>query len=156
MDLSPDEFAGIADLFGGLTREELAEAVENLAARQGVDFGREALDARVETARLKYYLLAVQREGETVLAPGPTALPTLPDHAEDLPHMMEVSERAIDPERLAEAVHERLAADAERAIANDERDRIDVLIGVSYDAEAWGPVELEDIREQLRDSLEAG
>jgi len=154
MNVSPDELAGVVDLFGGLTRAELGEAVENVAARQGVAFDPAALEERIALARREYYLLVLEQEGATVFVPGPTALPTLPEHAEDLPHMMDVPERAIDRERLAEAAHERLAEDAERAIADDDRERIETLIDVCYDAAAWGAVEVAPIRECLLDSLD--
>jgi hypothetical protein len=155
MDVAPDELAGIADLFGGLTRAELYGAIENVAARQGVAFDRADLQERIEAARREYYLLAVEEEGKTVLVPGPAALPSLPDHAEDLPHMMDVPERTIEPERLADAALERLAADAERAIAEGDGDRVAFLIDVCYDAEAWGPVEVDPIRDRLLEGVDA-
>lgn len=156
MDIAPDELAGIADLFDGLTRAELREAVENVAARQGAAFDPADLAKRIEAARQEYYLLAVEHDGETVFVPGPAALPSLPNHAEDLPHMMDVPERVIDSERLANAARERLAADAERAIAEGDGDRAAFLLDVCYDAEAWGPVEVGPIRNRLTDGVDAG
>jgi hypothetical protein len=155
MDVAPDELAGIADLFGGLTRAELYEAIENVAARQGAAFDQTDLEERIEAARREYYLLAVEEEGKTVLVPGPAALPSLPNHAEDLPHMMDVSERTIDLERLADAARERLAADAERAISEGDGDRVAFLIDVCYDAEAWGPLEVGPIRDRLLEGVDA-
>ncbi|MFB6229339.1 MAG: hypothetical protein ABEH88_12450 [Halobacteriales archaeon] len=155
MDLTPDELAGISDLFGGLTPTELHEAIENVAARQGMTFDPGDLDERIEAARREYYLLTVEHEGATLLAPGPAALPSLPNHAEDLPHMMDVPERAIDPERLANAAREQLSDDARQAISESDRDRTEFLVDVCYDVEALGPVEVDPIRERLLDSLEA-
>lgn len=154
MDLTPDELAGISDLFGGLTRTELHEAIENVAARQGMTFDPEYLDEQIEAARREYYLLTVEHDGETLLTPGPVALPSLPNHAEDLPHMMDVRERAIDPEHLANAAREHLSDDAREAISRSDRDRIEFLVDVCYDVEAWGPVEVDSIRERLLNSLE--
>jgi hypothetical protein len=156
MNVTTDELAGIADLFDGLTQAELHEAVENVAARQGVAFDPADLDERIEAARREYYLLAVEHEGETVFVPGPAALPSLPNHAEDLPHMMDVPERVIGSERLANAARERLAADAQRATSEDNRDRLAFLLDICYDAEAWGPVEVDPIRERLLDSVDSG
>jgi hypothetical protein len=156
MDVAPDELAGITDLFDGLTRAELREAVENVAARKGAAFDPADLTERIEAARREYYLLAVETTGTTLLVPGPAALPSLPNHAEDLPHMMDVPERTVDPERLALAARERLASDADRAIAEDDGDRAAFLLDVCYDAEAWGPVEVGPIRERLLDSVDAG
>jgi hypothetical protein len=155
MDVSPDELAGIADLFGGLTRGEFHAAVENVAARRGAAFDPAALDDRITEARADYYLLAAEHEGTTVLVPGPAALPTLPDHAEDLPHMMDVPGRTIAPARLAEAARDRLAEDADRALADGDRDRVRFLLDVCYDAEAWGPVAVGEVRERLLDRLDA-
>jgi len=154
MDIAPDELAGIADLFGGLSRPELREAVENVAARRGASFDPESLAADVEAARREYYLLVVEMDDVPVIAPGPAALPRLPEHAEDLPHMMDVTGREIGRERLAEAAHERLTADADRAIGDDNRERIDVLVDVSYDVEAWGSVDVAGVRARLLDARE--
>jgi len=153
MDVAPDELAGIVDLFDGLTRSELQEAIENVAARQGATLDPGDLDERIETARREYYLLAVEHDGATLLVAGPAALPSLPNHAEDLPHMMEVPERAVDPERLANAATERLADDARDAISEGDRDRAEFLLDVCYDAEAWGSVEIDGIRERLLGGL---
>lgn len=154
MEPTSDELAGVADLFGGLTREEFETAFENVAARQGAAFDPAALAERIAAARREYYLLAAETGGSAVLVPGPAALPALPDHAEDLPHMMNVPERAIDTDRLAGVARDRLAAEADRAIADGDPDRVRFLLDVCYDAEAWGPVDVDPVRERLRDHLE--
>ncbi|AHG03117.1 hypothetical protein HALDL1_05580 [Halobacterium sp. DL1] len=138
-----DELAGIADLFGGLTREELDDALDELAFKRGEDVADG--DADVEAALRDYYLVAVEHDDEALLAPGPVAFPELPENAADLPHIMDVERRRIDREALADAVRERLEADA--AGADDERARY--LVDVTYDAEAWAPVELEAVRQRL-------
>ena len=153
MEPTPDELAGVADLFGALTRVELRRAFENVAARRGTAFDPDDLDDRIETARREYYLVGIDREGSETFAPGPVALPTLPDHGEDLPHMMDVEERGIDAERLAGAVETRLERDAEAAIEADDPARMRTLLDVCYDAEAWGPVAVGSVRERLLASV---
>jgi len=96
-----DELAGIADLFGGLTREELDDALDELAFKRGEDVADG--DADVEAALRDYYLVAVEHDDE-LLAPGPVAFPELPENAADLPHIMDVERRRIDREALADAV----------------------------------------------------
>jgi len=155
MGVTPDELAGIADLFGGLTRAELIEAVENVAARQGAAFDPTDVENAVASARREYYLVALEQEDDTMLAPGPAALPALPNHAEDLPHMMDVGEHDPDPDDLAGAVRDRLERDAEAAIEAGNRDRAAFLLDVCYDAEVWAPVDVDPIRERLRDHLDA-
>ncbi|WP_232700912.1 DUF7109 family protein [Halobacterium wangiae] len=140
-----DELAGIADLFGGLTREELDDALAELAFKRGEEF--ENSDAAVEAALRDYYLVAVESGDETLLVPGPVAFPDLPENAGDLPHIMDVERRSVDRDALADAVRERLEADA--AGADDERAR--ALVDVTYDAEAWAPVELGGVRQRLAD-----
>lgn len=156
MDVAPDELAGISDLFGGLTRTELHEAIENVAARQGATIDPEDLDEQIGAACREYYLLTVEHDGETMLVAGPAALPSLPNHAEDLPHIMNIPERAVDPERPANVAQERLVDDARDAISEGDRDRIEFLLDVCYDAEAWGPVDVGGIRERLLSGLGGG
>jgi len=143
-----DELAGVADLFGALTRRELHDALEELAFKRGDDFDADDADEAVMDALRDYYLVAVDREdGDRVLAPGPVAFPELPEHAGDLPHILDVERRDLDRETLAAAVRARLETDA--ADADDERARY--LVDVTYDAEAWAPVDLADVRESLTD-----
>lgn len=167
-----DELAGIVDLFGGLMRSELEDALDELAFKRGDERaaeqgeaangreGREATRERaadngdpndVDTALRGYYLVAVDGSendrSDPLLAPGPVAFPELPENAGDLPHIMDVERRSVDRETLADAVRQRLEADA--AAADEERARS--LVDVTYDAEAWAPVELGDVRERLAD-----
>jgi hypothetical protein len=131
--LNHDELAGICELFGALTREEMANARSEIAFRQGREPGS---DERVEEAIAEYSLV----EHEELLVTGPTAFPTLPDGAGDLPHILDVPERELDRETLGECVIERL---------RDEEDS-ELTREVSYDVEAWAPVDASAIREQER------
>jgi hypothetical protein len=139
-----DHLAGIADLFGGLTRDELDDALDELAFRRGEDF-----DADVDQAVRDYYLVGVEQDGVEVFAPGPVAFPDPPEGAEDLPHILDVERREVARAELAEAVRNRLTTDADHADTGSERARY--LVDVTYDAEAWAPVDLADVREELAD-----
>lgn len=154
MELSHDELAGVVDLFGALTRDELSQACTELAFKRGVG---SAFDG-VDDALAAYRLVAVHPDdesvldgevGETMLAVGPTAFPVLPEGAEDLPHIMDVGERTLDRVALGEVVERRFRMEAARAVAEDDEARIDRLLDVSYDLETWAPVELGGMRERL-------
>jgi hypothetical protein len=127
--LSHDELAGICELFGALTREELIEARSELAFRQGREPGDETA---VETALDEYALV----EFDGLFVAGPAAFPTLPEGAGDLPHILDVPEREIDREALGEAVLAQLREEADRELARE----------VSYDLEAWAPVDASGVR----------
>ena len=157
MELSGDELAGVVDLFGALTRAELVGAVDELAFKRGADADPEAVAATVDEALAVYRLVAVDRPAADtddpspapLLVAGPTAFPTLPEGAEDLPHIMDVPEREVDRERAAEAASERFRADAATAIDDADDDRIAELVDVSYDLTAWGPVDGAALRDHL-------
>ena len=153
MQPDPDELAGVADLFGALTRAELRAAFQDLAARAGADFDADSLDAAVEDALDGYYLVAVEDGDRELLAGGPVALPRLPEGGEDLPHLVDVDRREVDRETLAEAAHVRLRGDAARAVADGDEGRVATLLDVCYDLEAWGPVETDELRDRLDDVL---
>ena len=146
-----DELAGVVDLFGGLTREELHGAFADLAARSGEPLDRAALDSAIDRAAEEYYLVAVGREDDEgdILVAGPTALPRLPDGGEDLPHLVDVDGRSVDEEAVATAALSRLQADAARAVKDDDGERVETLLDVCYDLEAWAPVETAELREHL-------
>ena len=149
-----DELAGVVDLFGALTEAELSRALSELAFKQGRDADASALDDAVDGAIAEYYLVEYEREGETLLAPGPVAFPTLPENAADLPHIMDVPERSIDRAALGEAVAKRMLEDAARAAAAGDEERMAHLLDASYDLEAWAPVEVADVRERLDAALQ--
>lgn len=158
-----DELAGVVDLFGALTRDELHRALEELAYKQGKGTDETALSSAVEDAVAEYYLVEYADDagdGEdggddaTLLTVGPVAFPTLPPNAEDLPHILDIDRRAVDREALGEQVHERLLGDAARAVNANDTARIDHLLDVSYDLEAWAPVDVADARERLDEALQ--
>ena len=197
-----DDLAGVVDLFGVLTREELEEALSELAYRRG----EEVPEGTVDDAIDGFALVAVEgsvgaghvehdrgagegdanggseaangeREAddvdtsedenvdasededhdsvdvdaptETVLATGPTAFPSLPEGAEDLPHIMDVTERTVDRGRVSRAAEARLRREAAHAVAAGDDERVRELLDVSYDLEAWGGVDLGGVRTRL-------
>lgn len=149
-----DELAGVTDLFGAVTRDELEDALAELAFKRGEAVDDDAIDDAVDDAIEGYYLVAVDRDGETLLAPGPAAFPALPDGAEDLPHILDVPDREPDRAELVEAAERRLRTDAARAVDADDAERIGRLLDVSYDLETWGPTDVSDVRSRLDDALE--
>lgn len=142
LELSADELTGIVDLFCVLTREELDSALTELAFKRGEDPPDGSI---VEDAVASYHLV----ECEDGLAVGPTAFPTIPTGATDLPHIMSVEPREIDWDRLSRSVEERFREETARAVAAGEDDRVDHLRDVSYDLEAWGAVDLTQLRDRL-------
>lgn len=140
-----DELAGIVDLFDALTREELRTALSELAYRRGDEFDPEVADAAIDAAVETYALVELD---ETLFA-GPTAFPTLPANAEDLPHIMNVPERSVDRAALGEAVRKRIAAEADAAADDGDQERLATLLDVCYDVEAWAPVSLDETRAAL-------
>lgn len=150
---TPDELAGIVDLFGGLTREELGRAVAELAFKRGEEADPEAYDPYIRRGVQMYALLAVDHDAGRLLVPGPVAFPALPDGAADLPHILEIPSRSIPPALRADRVRARLAAEAERAVDRNDEDRAATLLEVTYDAESWASVEVDAIRDRLRTVL---
>lgn len=159
MDRSPDDIAGVVDLFGALTRAELRQALSELAFRRGEEREPEAFEDAVEGAVDSYHLVAVPADthGEDVegdgeadlLVAGPVAFPTLPEGGEDLPHIMDVLDRRVDREAAAAAAEEQFRADAATAVGAGDTGRVGTLLDVSYELEAWGPVELGEVRQRL-------
>lgn len=160
MELSPDELAGVVDLFGALSRAELEAALGEFAYRRGEDPPEGAVEDAIEDALAAYALVAfdpaaagVDADAGELLAVGPTAFPTLPEGAADLPHILDVGEREVDRAALAAAVESRFRADVARAVAEGDRETARRLLDASYDLEAWGPVDLAGMRERLDDAL---
>lgn len=151
LDVEGDDLAGIVDMFGGLTRAELDEALDELAYRRGEDSPEgEVIDDALDA----YVLVAYEREGgDDLLVAGPVAFPTLPEGATDLPHILDVEERSVDREAVAAAVERRFRADVASAVASGDEARMHELLDASYELEAWGPVELGGMRERLDDAL---
>jgi len=177
MPLDPDEFAGVCDLFGGLTRAELAGAVADLAARRGDEYDRQSHDRAVANARAAYALLEVAPDAidgldvdAPLLVPGPRAFPTTPEGGEDLPHLLDAPRRDVPRDAVETALRARLAADV-AALDNDGADDgedggsdegaadrdveapdSDVLIDVTYDAAALTGTDFTDVRERIADA----
>ncbi|WP_338742506.1 DUF7109 family protein [Haloplanus salilacus] len=149
-----DELAGVVDLFGALTRDELERALDELAFKRGEAADDGAVGDAVDAAIDGYYLVAVDREGTTLLAPGPVAFPSLPEGAEDLPHILDVPNREVDPGALVDPAERRLRADAAQAADAGDADRIERLLDVSYDLETWGSTDVSDVRSRLDDAIE--
>lgn len=142
LELSADELAGIVDLFGILTHEELDSALTELAFKRGEDPPDGAI---IDSAIASYHLV----ECKGGLAVGPTAFPTLPSGGTDLPHIMSIETQDIDREQLVHSVEERFRGETARAVDAGDGKRIIHLRDVSYDLEAWGAVDLGQIRNRL-------
>ena len=158
MDLRPDELAGVVDMFGALTAEELQEALAELAFKQGEEYAPDSFAGDIERATEGYHLVAVDPDAasgdrssgddeiDELLVAGPVAFPELPENAEDLAHIMDVTARSVDRETAGEAAVERFRREVDAA----ERDeRVSTLVDVSYELEAWASVDLSDARERL-------
>jgi len=146
---SPDDLAGVVDLFGGLTRAELERALAELAFKRGVESPG---DGVVDGAVASYHLV----EHDDLLVVGPAAFPALPDGAEDLPHILDVDARTVDRDSVAATVEERFRADTARALTDGNRGAVDRLLDISYDLETWGPVDVADVRRRLDDARDDG
>lgn len=162
MTFDPDELAGVVDLFGALTREELRDALAELAFKRGDETDATASDQALVDALDAYALVEVDAEaveeaatqglGPFVL-PGPTAFPAMPEGAEDLPHIMSVERRTVDRRVAGEQVRERIERDAIDAIQAGDVDRLSRVLDVTYDLEAWAPVEAARLRDRMADEL---
>lgn len=149
MTLTPDEVAGVVDLFGVVTRDELDRALEELAYRREAEIS----PAVVESALDAYTLIAYEADENERFAVGPAAFPTLPDEAADLPHILDIDARAPDRETVTTAAERRFRADVARAVDAGDTARIERLLDVSYDLDAWGDLSLEELRARLDDAL---
>ncbi len=142
---TPDEVAGIVDLFGALTREEAERALSELAYRRGANVPADAIEDAVDA----FVLVEFERDEKRLLAPGPAAFPELPEGSEDLPHILDVDGRTVDHGAVGRAATDRLRSEAERTVADGDRDRAAELLEVSYDIEAWGGSDLSTVRDRL-------
>jgi hypothetical protein len=160
MDLTGNDVAGVVDLFGALTRAELGDALAELAFKRGEDHEPDAFEGTIAAAERSYHLVAVAPEstdtevGEPLLVVGPAAFPELPEGAMDLPHILDVSSREIERETAARAAEQRFREDASAAVNGGETERIETLLDVSYELEAWGGVDLTGSRERLDSALQ--
>jgi hypothetical protein len=153
MELSSDELAGVVDLFGALTREELGRALVELAFKHGEDCDPDDFAADIADAVESYHLVTVDfsdaADASTLVVPGPVAFPELPEHATDLPHILGIETRSLDREKLGEAAEQQFRADTARAVDADDEQRIAELLDVSYELDVWAPVDLSGARERL-------
>jgi hypothetical protein len=151
MELTADELVGVVDVFGALTRAELAEALSELAFKRAAEF--ENADNAIDDAVASYRLVAVDHgdgeAAERVLVPGPTAFPAIPEGAEDLPHIMDVPDRDVDRARLHATVADRFREESVVAVRSDDPAFVDRLLDVSYELEVWGDVDVSGARERL-------
>jgi hypothetical protein len=154
MDPSPDELAGVVDLFGALTEAELCAACVELAHKAGEDRTPEAFEPQVAAAVESYHLVPVPDEGPDLLTAGPVAFPELPEGATDLPHILDVPERSVSTDRAAEAAQKRFRQAAATAVEAEDVATMRRLLDVSYELDVWGPVDLETTRERLDDALD--
>jgi hypothetical protein len=154
---SPDELAGVLDIFGALSEPEFRRAVSEAAFRTGRDVDEDALAARVDDATATFHVVrvapdAVPRvvpaldDGAAAYVPGPRAWPEEPDGAEDLPHILDVEPRTVARDALATRVRQQLRTSIEQAAAAGDADRLHDLLDVTYDVEAWADIDLGDTR----------
>lgn len=155
METRPDELAGVADLFGGLSRAELREGLAELAYKRGEEYDTDAFDDDIEAAIDSYHLVVVEGTelpepiDHPLVVPGPVAFPDLPEGATDLPHILDVEERTVNREAAATAARKRFESEARAAVESGDAERIETLLDVSYELEAWGAVDLSDSRAAL-------
>ena len=149
-----DDLAGILDLFGALTPAELESALEELAFKRGESVDLDAVETAVDDAVVSFAVVRYQGDGRTLLAPGPAAFPTLPPNAEDLPHILDVPDRDVDPEAAGAVVADRLRSAAAGALDADDEAEMRRLLDVTYDVEVWsGAVAVDEVRERLDAAL---
>lgn len=154
-DVTPDELAGVVDLFGGLTRDELAEGLAELAFKQGVEYDPAVFTDNIDDALDSYHLVSLPPDDvaadteSPLLVAGPTAFPALPENARDLLHILDAPERTVDRAVTARTAAEQFRTEAARALDDSDDDRIRDLIDVSYELETWGPVDLADVRDRM-------
>lgn len=159
MELTGNDVAGVVDLFGGLTRAELGTALAELAFKRGDEYDPDSFEADIESAVHSYHLVEIDPDETTattedaLLVVGPVAFPALPEGATDLPHILDASERDIDRESAARAAEQRFREDASAAVEAGDTERIEALLDVSYELEAWGGVDLARSRDRLDSAL---
>jgi hypothetical protein len=154
MDVTADELAGVVDLFGGLTGEELETALAELAYREGEEFDTGAYGPAISEAVESFHLVSVTEHGldsrsSPVLVAGPAAFPELPPDAQDLVHILDTDPRTIDRSTAASSAETAFRQEVTAAIEADDSERIAELLDLSYELEAWGPVDLTEERNWL-------
>jgi len=159
MELTADELAGVVDVAGPLTRAELRQAYAELAFKRGESVDEETATEAIESALATYHLVAVADHDAAaqagLIVVGPVAFPELPTGATDLPHILDVPDRAPTESAIGTAAEQRFREEAAQAVRNGDDDRIETLLDVSYDLEAWGPVNLAEARTLLDEATHA-
>jgi len=160
MELTADAIAGVVDLFGGLTRPELREGLAELAFKHGEEYEPDAFADDIDAAVESFHLVVLDPDEtgvpveDQLLVPGPVAFPELPEGATDLPHILDVDERSIDRATAAAAAKRQFDAEVTAVTESGDADSIERLLDVSYELDAWGPVDLSDARARLSDASE--
>lgn len=156
MELTADELAGVVDVFGALTRSELAGALSELAFKRAEELADP--DGAIDDAVASYHLVGFEHvdgeSSERLLVPGPTAFPEIPESGEDLPHIMDVPDRDVDRAQLTATVAERFREECVVAVRSDNEEFVDRLLDVSYELEVWGSVDVSGARERLVEARE--
>lgn len=152
--LDGDELAGIVELFGALDREELHRAASELLYRHGHDPDERSIEPMIDDALDQFELVRAPGAVEPApdgapLVAGPTAFPAAPEHAGDLPHILDVDRREVDRKTAGEAVQQRYVAAVQTTLEAENTERAEQLLDLGYDIEAWAPVEVGTAREQL-------
>jgi len=159
MELTPDELAGVVDVVGPVTREELVQACGELAFKRGEDVDSDAFGATIDDALSTYHLITVpdhEADADAALVVvGPAAFPEIAEGTTDLPHILDVPDHDPSTETVAAAAEQRFREDAAEAVRAGDDERIQALLDVSYDLEAWGPVDLAEARGLLDDATHA-
>jgi hypothetical protein len=153
MDFTGNDLAGVVDLFGALTRAELADALAELAFKRGADHDPGIFKSDIERAERSYHLVAVEAgetaPAESLLVVGPAAFPELAEGATDLPHIMDVEGRDVDRQGAVTAAEKRFREEASVVVEEGDTERMETLLDVSYELEAWGGVDLSAARDRL-------
>lgn len=159
MNLTGNDIAGIVDIFGGLTRGELGEALAELAFKQGEEYDPSEFADEIDAVIDSYQLVSLDPQSidtpvdDSLLVPGPAAFPTIPEQSQDLRHILDIEERQIDRDTAGEAAADRLHEAAVIALRTEDDEEIDRLIDLSYEIETWAPVELDETRRLMEDGL---
>ena len=154
MEFTGDDLAGVVDMFGGLSRDDLAAALVELSFKAGVDVEPSAFDDDIDSALRAYELVDLEPEtDDALLVAGPAAFPRLPEEAADLHHILDAEQREIDRAEAGTAAADKLHSDAVGAIAAGDSAEMQRLLDLSYDIETWAPVDLSETRARLDDEL---
>lgn len=139
-----DELAGIIDMFGALTPDELCRACDELSFREtGETPARETITETIDEAVDGFHLARVPDGEEPLLLAGPSAFPRLPPGAEDLPHILDIEERSVDRTAVASSLLETIDAELQGDPSSSRRHD---LVGVTYDLESWADIDAAAVR----------